>query len=73
MNNTDNNRKSIQQIKNDVYNIEKAINRLSWRFKNENIKINESKIIINEADVKAVDFLIEWINQQKKETLKDNY
>lgn len=67
-----NNRKSIQQQKNEVYNIEKAINRLSWRFKNENVKINESKIIINEADVKAVEFLVDWINQQKKETLKEN-
>jgi hypothetical protein len=66
------NRKTIQQLKNEVYNIEKAINRLSWRFKNNNIKVNESKIIINEADVLAVDFLVNWINQQKQETLKGN-
>lgn len=52
--------------------IEKAINRINWRFKNENIKINESKIIINELDIEAVEFLVNWVNQQKKETLMDN-
>ena len=72
MENTTNNKKSIQQLKNEVYNIEKAINRLSWRFKNDNIKVGESKIIINDLDVKAVDFLIKWVNQQKQETLKEN-
>jgi len=53
-------------------NIENAIQRLNWRFKNQNIKINESKIIINENDVEAVDFLNDWINRQKKEALQEN-
>lgn len=53
-------------------NIEKAINRLQWRFKNENVKINESKITINTQDVDAIDFLINWVNNQKKESLKEN-
>ena len=53
-------------------NIENAINRLQWRFKNENVKPNESKIIINDLDIQSVDFLIKWIDQQKKETLKEN-
>jgi len=53
-------------------NIENAINRLQWRFKNNNIKVNESKIIINQTDIEAVDFLIIWVNKQKEETLKEN-
>jgi hypothetical protein len=52
--------------------IEKALNRLQWRFKNENVKINESKITINELDQKAVDFLTEWIERQKRESLQQN-
>ena len=59
-------------MKQEVFNIEKAINRLQWRFNNQNVKINESKIIINDLDVKAVDFLTNWINQQKKESLNEN-
>jgi len=72
MENQSNNKKIISQLKSEVMNVEKAINRLQWRFKNENVKVGESKIIINELDVKAVEFLIEWINNQKKETLKEN-
>jgi hypothetical protein len=53
-------------------NIEKAIQRLEWRFKNENVKVGESKITINELDQKAVEFLLEWVNRQKKETLMQN-
>lgn len=52
--------------------IETAINRISWRFKNEKIKVNESKIIINEKDIEAVDFLIDWINRQKQQELMEN-
>ena len=37
-------------------NIETALNRLNWRFKNSQIKIGESKIIINQTDIDAVDF-----------------
>jgi len=64
--------KKLEKIKNETFNIEKAINRLQWRFKNDNIKVNESKIIINELDIKAIDFLINWVNQQKKESLQEN-
>lgn len=66
------NKKTYNQIKNETFNIEKAINRLQWRFKNENVKVGESKILINEMDIKAVEFLIQWVNNQKKETLKEN-
>lgn len=64
-----NNKKTMAK---KAMNIETAINRISWRFKNENIKVNESKIIINDTDIEAVDFLVKWINNQKQETLKDN-
>lgn len=53
-------------------NIEKALNRLNWRFKNENVKVGESKIIINELDVEVVDFLNDWIVRQKEITLNKN-
>lgn len=64
--------KTISKIKNETFTIEKAINRLQWRFKNENVKVNESKIVINELDQKAVDFLTEWIELQKIESLNQN-
>jgi len=57
---------------NTVYNIQKALNRITWRFKNPQIKINESKITINEEDINAIDFLITWVGQQKKETINHN-
>lgn len=60
------------QTKNNAQNIESALNRLVWRFKNQNVKINESKIIVNEKDIEAIDFLIEWINNQKKESIQEN-
>ena len=41
------------QTKNNAQNIESALNRLVWRFKNQNVKINESKIIVNEKDEKV--------------------
>ena len=53
-------------------NIEKALNRINWRFKNPQIKINESKITINQEDVNAIEFLTNWINDQKKETINQN-
>ena len=53
-------------------NIEKALNRLNWRFKNENVKVGESKIIINTLDLEAVDFLNDWIIRQKEITLNKN-
>lgn len=64
--------KTISKIKNETFTIEKAINRLQWRFKNENVKVNESKIVINELDQKSVDFLNEWVERQKIESLQQN-
>lgn len=59
-------------MKKEVMNIEKSLNRLNWRFKNPQVKIGESKIIINQLDVDAIDFLVKWVNNQKKETLNEN-
>jgi hypothetical protein len=53
-------------------NIEQAQNRIKWRFNNENVKLGESKIVINEIDQQAVNIILNWITQQKKETLKEN-
>ena len=64
--------KTISKIKNETFTIEKALNRLKWRFKNENVKINETKIVINELDQKAVDFLTDWVERQKIESLQQN-
>lgn len=64
--------KTYTKIKSESFTIEKAIERMNWRFKNENVKVGESKITINELDVKAIEFLVNWINQQKSETLHQN-
>ena len=53
-------------------NIEQAQNRLQWRFNNENVKVGESKIVINEIDQQAITIISNWITEQKKETLKEN-
>ena len=59
-------------MKESKMNIEKALNRINWRFKNPQVKINESKIIINQSDIDAIDFLTNWVEQQKKETKQEN-
>lgn len=59
-------------MKESKMNIEKALNRINWRFKNPQVKINESKIIINQTDIDAIEFLTNWIEQQKKETKQEN-
>lgn len=46
-------------------NLEKALNRINWRFTNKTISPNEN-------DQKAVKFLNEWIIRQKEITLKKN-
>lgn len=68
MNNTSSTNKSSSK----PMNIETALNRISWRFKNSNIKIGESKIIINQSDIEAVDFLTSWITNQKEKDLQEN-
>lgn len=60
------------QLQKKTMNIETSINRISWRFKNSNIKVNESKIIINNTDIEAVDFLVNWVNNQKQQSLLEN-
>jgi len=66
------NSKTYTKIKSETFTIEKAIERMKWRFTNENIKVGETKITINELDVKAIEFLSEWIQRQKSETLQQN-
>ena len=55
-----------------IMNFENAINRINWRFTNENVKPNESKITINKDDIDSVKFLVNWINKQKQQTIKEN-
>lgn len=66
------NSKTIRKIKSETFTIEKAIERMNWRFTNENVKTNESKITINELDVNAIEFIKDWINRQKAESLQEN-
>lgn len=66
------NSKTYAKIKYETFTIEKAINRMIWRFKNENVKVGESKITINELDIKAIEFLAKWISNQKTESLNEN-
>lgn len=67
-----NNTKQQSFKKQKPVNFESSFNRLVWRFKNSNVKVNESKFVINDNDIESVDFLINWINNQKNETLKEN-
>ena len=46
-------------------NIEQALNRINWRMTNE-------KFTPNEKDKEAVNFLSEWVKQQKAESIKEN-
>lgn len=68
----ENNSSTKSTAKNKPMNIETALNRISWRFKNSNIKIGDSKIIINQLDIDAVDFIAKWITDQKENTLQEN-
>lgn len=65
-------KKEYTKIKNETFTIEKAIQRLEWRFKNENVKVGESKLTINELDQKAIDFIIQWHNKNNTQTLHEN-
>lgn len=46
--------------------LKKAINRMSWRF------VGEKPFTPNENDIKAVNDIITWINNQKSESIKNN-
>ena len=46
-------------------NIEQSLNRINWRMTNE-------KFTPNEKDKEAVNFLSEWVNRQKSESIKEN-
>jgi hypothetical protein len=48
------------------FNLDKAVNRLSWRFS------NETTFKPDNNDVEALNTVFEWINHQKKETLNKN-
>jgi hypothetical protein len=63
---------TYKKIINETFTIEKALERIKWRFKNEYVKVNESKITINELDIKAVDFLMDWHKRAKEAILMDN-
>jgi len=45
--------------------LKKAINRLAWRFNGGGFKPNEQ-------DIKAINDVITWINNQKEESIKNN-
>lgn len=64
--------KALQKIKNETFTIEKALSRIVWRFTNENVKINESKIIINELDQKAVKHIETVLNNYRSSSLNEN-
>lgn len=63
---------TYEKIKNETFTIQKAIQRISWRFKNENVKINESKITINELDIKAVEEIEKYIKKTENKTFENN-
>ena len=48
------------------YNIEKAIQRISWRF------TSDKPFKPNENDIESVNCLIDWINRQTSETINNN-
>lgn len=54
-----------ENIKNK-YNIEKAIQRIAWRF------TTDKSFKPNENDIDSVNCLIDWINRQTSETIKNN-
>lgn len=52
-------------MSNIINNIQKAVKRLSWRLGN-------GKFEPNQNDVDALQFIINWINNEKSELMKDN-
>ena len=48
------------------YNLEKAVNKLSWRFG------SDKPFKPNQDDIEALNTIFGWINRQKKETLNNN-
>ena len=53
------------------YDLKKYVDRFQWRFsKDENGNFKQFKP--NYKDVEAINNIFEWINRQKKETLKNN-
>lgn len=64
--------KILQKIKNETFTIEKALNRMQWRFFNENVKVNETKIVINELDQKAISLIIETTENLLTKNINEN-
>lgn len=48
------------------YNLDKAINRIAWRF------THDKAFKPNENDIDSVNCLIDWINRQRSESVKNN-
>ena len=55
-----------KQPKKSEYNIDKAIERLAWRF------TAKKGFTPNENDLSALNSLISWINRQESEAIKNN-
>ena len=55
-------------MKNDMspFNVDKAIQRIAWRFS------QEKSFKPNANDVDSLNCLIDWINRQRNETIKSN-
>jgi len=53
-----------------MFNLEKSVQRMQWRFRKENNEFVSFKP--NKQDVEALNCFFNWINQQKKESLTDN-
>jgi len=49
-----------------MYNLDKALNRLAWRF------TNKKGFTPGEEDLNALNTLISWINRQESEAIKNN-
>jgi hypothetical protein len=66
------NSKIYTKLINETFTIQKAINRIVWRFKNENVKVNESKIIINTLDQLAINEIENYFKSTENIIFKNN-
>lgn len=53
-----------------IWDIKKAASRLKWRFRKE--KGSFKSFTPNDNDIEALNCILNWINNQKKETLNNN-
>lgn len=54
-----------------MHDLKKAVGKLKWRFRKDD-KNNFKSFTPNQNDVEALNCIMNWINNQKKETLNDN-